>query len=86
MEINNIINQINNHIKILSPEIIKYGEVYTELNLVEEMISTLPNNFWSNHKLKILDPCNGIGNFPSIIVKKLMNGLVNFEVDEKKKI
>jgi hypothetical protein len=85
MEINNIINQINNHIKILSPEIIKYGEVYTELNLVEEMISTLPNNFWSNHKLKILDPCNGIGNFPSIIIKKLMNGLVNFEVDEKKR-
>jgi hypothetical protein len=81
----NIFNEINNHIKISSPEIVKYGEVYTELNLVDEMISILPEDFWKNPYLKILDPCNGIGNFPSRIINKLMIGLCQFETDEIKR-
>lgn len=85
MKLENIFTEIDNHIKISSPEIIKYGEVYTELNLVDEIISLLPDSFWENPYLKILDPCNGIGNFPSRIINKLMYGLSSFEIDEKKR-
>ena len=40
------------------------GEVFTPLTLVDEMLSKLPAEVWTNKDLKWLDPANGIGNFP----------------------
>jgi hypothetical protein len=40
------------------------GEVFTPLTLVDEMLSKLPSEVWTNKELKWLDPANGIGNFP----------------------
>jgi site-specific DNA-methyltransferase (adenine-specific) len=85
MILENIFEKIDNHIKVSSPEIIKYGEVYTELKLVDEMLSILPDDFWQNPNLKILDPCNGIGNFPSQIINRLMNGLSSYEKNVEKR-
>jgi len=82
MNINEIIDEINLHIKTVKPKVIEYGEVYTDLNIVNEMLSVLPDDFWKNPYLKILDPCNGVGNFPSIIIKKLMENLSDFEKNE----
>ena len=42
----------------------KYGEVFTPLTLVDEMLSKLPKTVWSEWDYKWLDPANGIGNFP----------------------
>ena len=42
----------------------KFGEVFTPLTLVDEMLSKLPAEVWANKELKWLDPANGIGNFP----------------------
>lgn len=42
----------------------KYGEVFTPLTLVDEMLSKLPEEVWTNPDLKWLDPANGMGNFP----------------------
>jgi hypothetical protein len=46
----------------------KYGEVFTPLTLVDEMLSKLPQsgeaNVWNKKEYKWLDPANGIGNFP----------------------
>jgi hypothetical protein len=81
----NIFYEIETHIKTSTPETEKYGEVYTELDLVDEMLSTLSEDFWKNPHLKILDPCSGVGNFPSRIISKLMVGLVSFEEDETKR-
>jgi site-specific DNA-methyltransferase (adenine-specific) len=85
MKITSIIDKIEKHIISSTPKITKYGEVFTPTILAEEMLDLLPIEFWSNQKLKILDPCNGIGNFPSVIIKKLMDGLVEFEPDEEKR-
>jgi len=56
-----------------------YGEVFTPLSLVQEMLDTIEKyadkNFWKNPKMKILDPAAGIGNFPLIAFEKLMTGL-----------
>jgi len=63
----------------------KYGEVFTPIELIEEMFDKLPSNIWSNPDLKWLDPANGIGNFPMIAYKKLMDGLKTWEPSETKR-
>ena len=44
----------------------------TPLTCVEEMINKIPENFWKNKNIKILDPCCGCGNFPIVIYFKLI--------------
>ena len=53
----------------------EHGEVMTPIWLVEDMLDKLPDHVWSDPSLKWLDPCNGCGVFPSIIVSRLMDGL-----------
>jgi hypothetical protein len=52
-----------------------FGEVFTPLELVCDMLSKLPKSVWTNKNLKWLDPANGIGNFPVIVYYKLMSTL-----------
>ena len=44
----------------------------TPIDCVEEMISKIPESFWKNKDVKILDPCCGCGNFPIVIFYKLL--------------
>ena len=44
----------------------------TPIGCVEEMISKIPESFWKNKDIKILDPCCGCGNFPFVIYYKLL--------------
>lgn len=53
----------------------KFGEVFTPVKLINEMLDKLPIEVWSNPNLKWLDPANGMGNFPITIYYRLMNGL-----------
>jgi hypothetical protein len=62
-----------------------FGEVFTPLELVCEMLSKLPSDVWSNPDLKWLDPANGIGNFPVIAFYKLNEGLKSVIPDETKR-
>jgi SAM-dependent methyltransferase/CRISPR/Cas system CMR-associated protein Cmr5 small subunit len=43
----------------------------TPMGCVEEMLSKIPESFWMNDKIKILDPCSGNGNFHLYSWKKL---------------
>jgi hypothetical protein len=63
----------------------KFGEVMTPISLVREMLNTLPKEVWSNPDLKWLDPCNGAGTFPYVIIYMLMNGLSEWEPDTEKR-
>lgn len=63
----------------------KFGEVMTPLEMVKEMLNTLPKEVWSNPDLKWLDPCNGAGTFPYVVIYKLMNGLSEWEPDTEKR-
>ena len=56
-----------------------FGEVFTPLELVCEMLSKIPSNVWKNPNLKWLDPANGIGNFPVVLYFKLMETLKNVD-------
>ena len=44
----------------------------TPITCVEEMISKIPESFWKNKNIKILDPCCGCGNFLFVIYYKLL--------------
>lgn len=44
----------------------------TPLDCVEEMVNKIPESFWQNKHIKILDPCCGCGNFPIVIYFKLI--------------
>ena len=62
-----------------------FGEVFTPIELIEDMLSHLPSSDWKNPNLKWLDPANGIGNFPVVIFYKLDEGLKSWEPNEKKR-
>jgi hypothetical protein len=63
-----ILEYINSHLAPKETERAQYGEVFTPLNIVDQMLSRLPkegvSNVWNKKEYKWLDPANGIGNFP----------------------
>ena len=59
-----VLDYITDHLAPKDLERHKYGEVFTPLTLVDEMLATLPKDVWGKKDWKWLDPANGIGNFP----------------------
>ncbi|NBO36840.1 hypothetical protein EBU91_04825, partial [bacterium] len=63
-----VLEYIKDHLTPKDKERQKFGEVFTPLTLVDEMLSKLPqegkDNVWNKKNYKWLDPANGIGNFP----------------------
>jgi site-specific DNA-methyltransferase (adenine-specific) len=57
-------------------------EVFTPPKLINEMLDTLPEESWSDPDKTWLDPCAGIGNFSVQVLKRLMEGLSQWEPDE----
>jgi hypothetical protein len=74
---------LREYVKIAEVEKKKFGEVMTPLDLVKEMLATLPKEVWSNPDLKWLDPANGTGPFPIIVIYKLMKGLEKWQPNEE---
>jgi len=75
MDIKNIQDKIKEYLPVRQYEKNKYGEVFTPIRLIVEMIDKLPKSVWKNPDLKWLDPANGIGNFPMVIFIRLNDGL-----------
>ena len=74
-----LVNAYREYVEVADVEKKTLGEVMTPITLVEDMLNTLPSDVWSNPNLKWLDPCSGVGTFPSIVVQRLMKGLEEFE-------
>jgi 16S rRNA G966 N2-methylase RsmD len=55
------------------------------MKLVNEMLDKLPSDVWTNKKLKWLDPCCGMGNFPIAVYLRLMESLKEKIIDDKKR-
>ena len=83
--VKDVIRIINKFVKDGAIEKKTHGEVMTPIELVKEMLRTLPDDVWSNPNLKFLDPCNGAGTFPFVVIYKLMNGLSKWEPDIEKR-
>jgi len=63
----------------------KYGEVFTNPQLINKLLDLFPKNVWSNPDLKWLDPSVGVGFFMIFIYKRLMKGLKFWEPNDKKR-
>jgi site-specific DNA-methyltransferase (adenine-specific) len=83
--IEEIFNQISMYLGVSEVEKKQNGEVFTPFELINEMLDTLPIEVWGNPNLKWFDPSNGVGNFPAVIVQRLMLGLKEWESDDKKR-
>ena len=63
----------------------KFGEVFTPMKLVNEMLDKLPSKVWKNDKLKWFDPATGMGNFPIAVYMRLMETLKEKIPDDNKR-
>ena len=45
----------------------QFGEVFTPLYFIEQMLDELPASVWKEKSLKWFDPACGIGNFPIVV-------------------
>ena len=74
-----LIDFINANMKPKEMEKMEFGEVFTPLCLVNEMMDKLEENnisIFNNPTLKWLDPACGIGNFMIVLFYRLMKGLI----------
>ena len=82
----NVLSLIRKYLTVREDEKKLYGEVFTPVELVCEMLATLPSKVWSDPTLKWLDPANGIGNYPIVAYYKLMEGLKGVKGYENKTV
>jgi len=86
MNYNDIQDKIEEYLPIKIKEKNKFGEVFTPITLINEMLDKLDNDIWCNPNLKWLDPANGIGNFPMVVYHRLNKGLKSvIENEEERK-
>jgi hypothetical protein len=53
----------------------EFGEVFTPLMLINELLDALPNSVWTNPDLRWLDPAAGLGQFSAVIYTRLLKSL-----------
>ena len=70
-----VLETIRKYLNVREEEKKLFGEVFTPIELVCEMLDKLPMEVWKDPNLKWLDPANGIGNYPVVCYYKLMEGL-----------
>lgn len=75
MNADDINSKIEEYLPVKEAEKNKFGEVFTPPVLIREMLDKLPKSVWKDPTLKLLDPANGIGNFPMIAFEMLDKGL-----------
>ena len=78
-----LLELINDCLKPKDIEKKQFGEVFTPMNLVNEMLNKLPIEVWKNKNFKWLDPAAGMGNFPIAVYLKLMEGLIEIIPNKK---
>jgi hypothetical protein len=72
-----ISSHIQNNLSIRTSEKNKFGEVFTPLTYINELLDRLPSNVWRDSSLRWLEPSSGIGHFCVIIYTRLMIGLTD---------
>ena len=80
-----LLELINDCLKPKEIEKKKFGEVFTPICLVNEMLDKLPKEIWKDKTLKWFDPAVGMGNFPIAVYLRLMKGLKNKIKDKKER-
>jgi hypothetical protein len=82
---NAVLKIIHRHLTPRQKQKKDFGEVFTPIQLVNDMLDKLPKSVWTNPYLTWLDPANGIGNFPITIFYRLDEGLKSWQPNEAKR-
>mgnify|MGYP001179656475 CR=1 FL=1 len=85
IDIEYIKNEISKLIEYNKNKADEFGEVYTTFDLIYEHVDNIDPELFKNPESTYLDPCAGYGNYPIILVEKLMEGLKEWEPDEEKR-
>jgi hypothetical protein len=80
-----LLELINECLKPKDIEKKQFGEVFTPIKLVNEMLDKLPKKVWINKNLKWLDPAAGMGNFSVAVYLRLMDTLKDIIKDKNKR-
>lgn len=75
MTLEEIQSKIEEYLPVRKEEKDKFGEVFTPIDLINEMMENLSPIVWQNPSLIWLDPASGIGNFPMVVYNRLMDSL-----------
>lgn len=59
----------------------KVAEIYTPIELINDMLNQFPQQVWKCKSLTWFDPCAGVGNFEIEIYKRYMEGLKDVIID-----
>jgi hypothetical protein len=62
-----------------------YGEVFSPIELIDELVAHIPVKWAAAVDMHILDPTSGIGNFSVVIYYKLMESLKEVIPDKTKR-
>ena len=71
-----ISRHIQDNLSVRTTEKNKYGEVFTPLEYITELLDQLPSRVWSDSSLRWLEPASGTGHFCVVVYSRLMDGLV----------
>ncbi len=82
-----LLELINDCLKPKDVEKKQFGEVFTPMTLVNEMLDKLPKEVWTKKDLTWFDPAAGMGNFPIAVYLRLMESLKEIfpEKEERKR-
>ena len=80
-----LLELINDCLKPKEVEKKQFGEVFTPMCLINEMLDKLPKKIWTNPELKWLDPASGMGNFPIAVYLRLMESLEEIIPEEQER-
>ena len=88
-----LLELINSCLKPKKIEKKKFGEVFTPMSIINEMLDNLDEYYTKKHSKSIfeeknfkwLDPANGMGNFPIGVYYRLMGGLKEQIIDKEER-
>ncbi len=83
--IQNIKNEIKKLTKYRKEHADTFGEVFTDFYLIDEHISNIDSELFTDPNSTFLDPCAGFGSYSIILIEKLMDGLMDWEPNPEKR-
>ncbi|MFA5586385.1 MAG: hypothetical protein WDA02_07570 [Saccharofermentanales bacterium] len=83
--IKKIKDEINKLSKYRKEHADTFGEVFTDFYLVDEHVSNIDPELFKDPTSTFLDPCAGFGQYPIILIEKLMDGLKEWEPNPEKR-
>ena len=75
--IRGVVEMLRKYVEVGEREQKEFGEVFTKYSTISDMLDLVSVEDWSNPNMKFLDTSAGAGNFPAVIIERLMDGLVD---------